>query len=62
MRVGKSLCHSAAAGSVGAGVLEEGAEVPGVGVEGAGTWSIRDTSRGVYSFAFLKNSFISAGG
>jgi hypothetical protein len=29
---------------VGAGVLEEGAEVPGIGVEGVGAGRIRDTS------------------
>jgi hypothetical protein len=47
---------------MGADVLEEGAEVPGAEVEGVGVGRIRDTSRGAYSFAFLKNSFISAGG
>jgi hypothetical protein len=58
----KVYATSAAAGSAGAGVLEEGAEVPGAGVKGVGTGKIRDMSRGAYSFAFLKNSFISAGG
>jgi hypothetical protein len=53
---------TSAAGSMGSGVLEEGAEVLGAGVEGVGAGRIRDTSRGAYSFAFLKNSFISAGG
>jgi hypothetical protein len=52
----------AAAGSVEVGVLEEGAEVIGAGVTGVGVGRIRDTSRGAYSFTFLKNSFISAGG
>jgi hypothetical protein len=48
--------------ALGAGVLEEGAEVLGAVVEGAGIGRIRDTSLGVYPFAFLKNSFISARG
>jgi hypothetical protein len=43
------------------GVLEEGTKVTGAGVEGVGTGRIRDTNLGAYSFAFLKNSFISAG-
>jgi hypothetical protein len=58
----KVYATSATAGSVGAGVLEEGAEVPGAGVKGVGAGRIRDTSWGTYSFAFLKNSFISARG
>jgi hypothetical protein len=44
------------------GTLEEGAEDTCAGVEGVGVGRIRDTSLGAYSFAFLKNSFISAGG
>jgi hypothetical protein len=47
---------------MGVGVLEEGAEVLGVGVEGVRAGRIRDTSLGAYSFAFLKKSFISIGG
>jgi hypothetical protein len=45
-----------------AGVLEEGIEDPGAVVEEVGTGRIRDTSLGVYSFAFLKNSVISTKG
>jgi hypothetical protein len=45
---------TSSAGSVEAGVLEEGAEVTGSGVEGVGAGRIRDTSLGAYSFAFLK--------
>jgi hypothetical protein len=47
---------------MGAGVLEDSAEVPGAGVEGVGAGRISDTSLGAYPFAFLKNSFISIGG
>jgi hypothetical protein len=47
---------SAGARSVGAGVLDEGLEA-----EGAGAGRIRDMSLGAYTFAFAKNSFISAG-
>jgi hypothetical protein len=62
-RQAKIYATSAAAGLAEAGVLEEGAEVPGAGVtgtsiEGVGAGRIRDTRLGVYSFAFLKNSFI----
>jgi hypothetical protein len=58
----KDYATSADAGSVGTGVLDEGTEVEGAEVEGVDTGRIRDTSLGAYSFAFLKNSFISAGG
>jgi hypothetical protein len=58
----KVYTTSAAAGSMDAGVLEDGAEVPGAGVEEVGAGKIRDTILGAYPFAFLKNSFISDGG
>jgi hypothetical protein len=45
--------------TLGAGVLEEGAEVPGAVIEGVGIGRMRDTILGAYSFAFLKNSIIS---
>jgi hypothetical protein len=44
------------------GVLEEGAEDLGAVVEEAIGRRIRDTSLGVYSFAFLKSSIISTKG
>jgi hypothetical protein len=43
-------------------VLDEGVEVEGTEAASVGAGRIRDTSLGAYSFAFLKNSFISAGG
>jgi hypothetical protein len=58
----KVYATSVAAGSVEAGALKEGVEVPGAGVKGVGAGRIRDMSLGAYSFAFLKNSFISGGG
>jgi hypothetical protein len=58
----KVYATSVEAGSIGAGVLDEGAEAEGAEAEGIGAGRIRDTSLGAYSFAFLKNSFISAGG
>jgi hypothetical protein len=53
---------SVVVGSMKVGVLEEGAEFPGAGVEGVGVGRIRDTSLGAYSFTLLKNPFISVGG
>jgi hypothetical protein len=50
------------AAAPGAGVLEEGAKVPGAVVEGVCVGRMRDTSLGAYPFAFLKNSFISVRG
>jgi hypothetical protein len=44
------------------GVLEEGVEDLGAVVKEVGAGRIRDTSLGAYSFAFLKNSVISAKG
>jgi hypothetical protein len=58
----KVYATSTEAGSVGAGVLDEGTKAEGVEAGGVGAGRIRYTSLGAYSFAFLKNSFISAGG
>jgi hypothetical protein len=49
----KVYATSAEAASVGAGVLDEGAEAQGREAKGAGVGRIRDTSLGVYSFAFV---------
>jgi hypothetical protein len=57
----KVYTTSAKARFVGVGVLDEGAEAEGAEAKGTGAGRIRDTSLGAYSFAFLKNSFISAG-
>jgi hypothetical protein len=60
--VGAGVVLEEGAKALGAGVLEEGAEVPGAGVEEVGAGRMRDTSLGAHPFAFLKNSFISARG
>jgi hypothetical protein len=51
----KDYATLAEAGSVGTGVLDEGAEVEGAEAEGVGAGRIRDTSLGTYSFTFVKN-------
>jgi hypothetical protein len=43
-------------------VLDEGVEAVSAEAEGVGAGRIKDTSLGAYSFAFLKNSFVFAGG
>jgi hypothetical protein len=48
--------------ALAAGVLEEYVKDPGVVVKEVGAGRIRDTSLDAYSFAFLKNSVISAKG
>jgi hypothetical protein len=58
-RQAKVYTTLAVAGSMEAGILEEGVEVIGTSIEGVGIERIRDMSLGAYSFAFLKNSFIS---